>query len=81
MKQQRCCRRKKTSKISLFFPRSSIISDDDAASRRGAAPAAPAGLPLVPSFEVNELISIDKYLRSAGLLLRQVRRRERKRKR
>ena len=38
----------------------------------GGTLAASAGLPLVPSFEVNELISIDKYLRSAGLLLRQV---------
>ena len=35
-----------------------------------------AGLPLVPSFQVNELISIDKYLRSAGLLLRQVSRKK-----
>ena len=39
---------------------------------RGGAPRAAPGLPLVPAFEVNHLIGVEKYLRSAALLLRQV---------
>lgn len=42
------------------------------------APRAVAGVPDVPSFAVNNMIGVDKYLRSAELLLRQVRRRRRR---
>lgn len=80
------CRRRRKKKKSRKKSFTSLSFDVDSSTmpRAGGGTtlaASAAGLPLVPSFQVNELISIDKYLRSAGLLLRQASRKKKKGKR
>ena len=79
--------RRREKRTHFFFRRRrpGVVSTMPRAVAGGGTLAASsaAALPLVPSFQVNELISLDKYLRSAGLLLRQVneKKREERRKR